>query len=96
MSYEIWLKKLESAEKKSIIQRNIRKVIYKFQDGGEMCEEYSMDTGVLLRRLWKVKKELLSDENWYTEVGDILRSINEAFEVKESATEVINNKLLFR
>lgn len=90
MSYETWLKKLDTAEKKSVIQRNTRKIVYKFQDGNEMCEEYSMDTGVLLRRLWKAKKELLNEHNWYTEVGDTFRNINETFEVKESSTEVTN------
>lgn len=88
MSYEIWLRRLQLAEKKSLIQRNVRKIAYKFQDGEEMCEEYSMDTGIILRRMWKQKKELIGEATWKTELGDTPRSLSEPFEVKESATEV--------
>ncbi|XP_053666209.1 protein DPCD [Anopheles marshallii] len=70
MSYIDWLALIKSAEKSSIIQGNVRKVHYRFPDGRQMAEEYSTDTGVVLRRAWKNKTALLQKEEWLIELGD--------------------------
>ncbi|KFB43970.1 AGAP012517-PA-like protein [Anopheles sinensis] len=56
MSYVSWIALIKSAEKTSAVQGNTRKVHYRFLDGREMVEEYSMDTGVILRRAWKTNR----------------------------------------
>ena len=99
MSYAAWLNYLRMAEKTSILRGNIRKVHYKFHDGAEMLEDYSLETGMLVRRSWKIKRSLLtstSDElqgdlNFGVdiEVGDAVRPLGQSeFLVKESVTEV--------
>ncbi|XP_049295154.1 protein DPCD [Anopheles funestus] len=70
MSYESWLGLIKAANKSSIIQGKVRKVHYRFPDGREMAEEYSTDTGVVLRRAWKNKTALLQKEEWTIELGD--------------------------
>lgn len=47
-----------------------RKVHFKFSDGREMVEEYSLDTNVTLRRAWKVTKKFGAQPKWETEIGD--------------------------
>lgn len=90
MSFANWLNKIKNAEKSSVITGRSRKVHYKFADGQEMSEEYSMDTGVLQRRAWKREKALGGEANWEIELGDIIRSLNsqDKFVVQESVTEV--------
>lgn len=93
MSYREWLELLSSAEKASIISGRCRKIHYKFPRGGqEMIEEYSLDTGVLLRRAWKRKKELRGDTGWEIELGDsipdVARGDDGGFIMKESNSEV--------
>lgn len=93
MSYSDWINHLRNAEKTSTLNGNSRKIHYKFSDGSEMVEEYSMETGVCLRRAWKKKHELRGDPDWETELGEPVRNIEEAakettFLVKESSSEV--------
>lgn len=90
MSFTNWLNKIKSAEKSSAISDRIRKVHYKFTDGQEMAEEYSMDTGVIQRRAWKREKTLGGEPDWEIELGDKVRSLNsqDKFIVQESVTEV--------
>lgn len=90
MSFANWLKQIQNAEKSSAISGRTRKVHYKFTDGQEMAEEYSMDTGVLQRRAWKREKALGGEAKWEIELGDIGRSLNseDQFAVRESVTEV--------
>lgn len=47
-----------------------RKVHYKFSDGKEMVEEYSLDTNCVIRRAWKCNKKFGSQPYWDVEVGD--------------------------
>lgn len=57
-----------------------------------MVEEYSLDTGVLLRRAWKRNKELRGEAVWDIEVGDSIPDVavadDGAFLMRESNTEV--------
>lgn len=96
MSYREWMELLSSAEKSSIISGKCRKIHYKFPRGGqEMIEEYSLETGVLLRRAWKRKHELRGDPGWEIELGDsipdVARADDGAFMMKESNSEVSRN-----
>uniref|UniRef100_A0A182WAX7 Protein DPCD n=1 Tax=Anopheles minimus TaxID=112268 RepID=A0A182WAX7_9DIPT len=98
MSYECWLALVKSAEKSSIIQGSVRKVHYRFPDGREMAEEYSTDTGVVLRRAWKNKTALLQKEEWAIELGDSIPvglKENELM-LRESNTEPLLSKRITR
>ncbi|XP_058120362.1 protein DPCD [Anopheles ziemanni] len=98
MSFASWIVLIKSAEKTSAVQGNIRKVHYRFLDGREMVEEYSMDTGVILRRAWKTKSELMRKDEWQIELGDPIPvglKENELV-VKESSSEPILSKRLTR
>lgn len=100
MSFEPWLNYLRNAEKTSFITGKIRKVHYKFSDGAEMLEEYSMETGVLMRRAWKKKQDVLCMQrandnlnktlfNWDIELGELAPvTQTDDFMVKESNTAV--------
>lgn len=90
MSFESWLNKIKNAEKSSVITGRSRKIHYKFADGQEMAEEYSMDTGVIQRRAWKREKTLGGEPDWDIELGDKVRSLNseDKFIVQEAVTEV--------
>ncbi|XP_040151013.1 protein DPCD [Anopheles arabiensis] len=98
MSYEDWLNLVKSADKSSVIQGNVRKVHYRFPDGREMAEEYSTDTGVVLRRAWKNKSTLLHKEDWVLELGEsIPAGLKENEEMlKECCTEPLLTKRLTR
>lgn len=61
---------IKSAEKASFLSGKNRKVHYKFPNGSEMAEEYSMETGVLQRRAWKKNQHLMGEGDWELEVGD--------------------------
>lgn len=104
MSFVAWLDYLKSAEKSSIIQSEVRKIRYKFPDGAEMMEEYSMSTGIVLKRAWKKKRDMLTFSptdsaigdghfRWEYELGDFTRPLkNSEFLFKESPTEVWYDK----
>lgn len=98
MSYESWLALIKSADKSSIIHGNARKVHYRFPDGREMVEEYSTDTGVVLRRAWKNKTVLMQKEEWIIELGESIPvglKENELM-LKESCSEPILSKRVTR
>lgn len=65
MSYERWLNYIESADKIAFIVGKTRKVSYKFFDGAEMIEEYNTETGILIRRAWKSRHDVLCSTSWY-------------------------------
>ncbi|XP_075164027.1 protein DPCD [Haematobia irritans] len=104
MSYDNWLTYLKSAEKNSMISGTSRKVFYKFPDGHQMAEEYSMDTGVVQKRAWRKCKQLMGDPEWEVELGEDARQLNASnekdeirgddgsFTVKISNTEPILSK----
>lgn len=106
MSYEPWLNCIRNAEKSSFITGKIRKVHYKLNDGSEMLEEYSMDTGILMRRAWKKKTDVLcmkpADDNinnimyeWNIELGELVPMPSAGdFMVKESNTAVSITRIL--
>lgn len=66
----IWYQSLQAAEKSCLKEDKIKKIHYKFEDEREMVDEYNIDTQVLIRRAWKLKGKLRSDEKWEVEVGD--------------------------
>lgn len=72
MSYENWINLLKSAEKASFLSGKNRKIHYKFPNGNEMAEEYSMETGVIQRRAWKKRNQLMGEASWELELGDAL------------------------
>ncbi|KAL7733383.1 hypothetical protein ACLKA6_004871 [Drosophila palustris] len=76
MSYQNWLNYLQSAEKNSMISGKLRKVLYKFPDGRQMAEEYSMDTGMVQRRAWRKCKQLMGEPEWEIELGEEPRQLN--------------------
>lgn len=51
-----------------------------------------MDTGVVLRRMWKKKKDLRGEPEWSIELGEVLPNLigngDGNFIVKESSTAV--------
>ncbi|XP_073837203.1 protein DPCD [Musca autumnalis] len=104
MSYENWLNYLKSAEKNSMLSGRSRKVFYKFPDGNQMAEEYSMETGVVQKRAWRKCKQLMGEPEWEVELGedsrqlgagaekDDIRNADGSFVVKVSNTEPILSK----
>uniref|UniRef100_A0A0K8TQ81 Protein DPCD n=1 Tax=Tabanus bromius TaxID=304241 RepID=A0A0K8TQ81_TABBR len=87
MPYSAWLDLIKSAEKYSTIMKGVRKIHYTFPDKREMVEEYSMDTGVVVRRAWKKPKDLLGESKWELELGEDHKLSSESnFLVKESET----------
>uniref|UniRef100_A0A2M4AY37 Protein DPCD n=1 Tax=Anopheles triannulatus TaxID=58253 RepID=A0A2M4AY37_9DIPT len=70
MAFDKWLQSIKKAEKRSSVVGNVRTVYYRFSDGREMVEEYSIETGVVLKRAWKVKPTLIRKEEWEIELGD--------------------------
>lgn len=106
MSFERWMNYIKDAEKSSIISGTTRKIHYKFKDDAEMMEEYSMETGILLRRAWKKKRNMLSTQmntncfdgsifHWNIELGDIYPATYDSnCLVKESNTTVILKKTI--
>lgn len=98
MSYETWINYIKSSEKTSFISGKLRRIHYKFPDGNEMTEEYNMETGVLIKRAWKKKKDILcmntddissTNFNWEIELGEYIKPLKtDEFLLKESQTEV--------
>ncbi|XP_043466655.1 protein DPCD [Leptopilina heterotoma] len=70
MSSKDWLKSIKDAKKTAIIQNGCRKVHYLFETNKEMVEEYHVDTGVIIRRIWREKGKLGQDAGWIVEIGD--------------------------
>ncbi|XP_052861891.1 protein DPCD [Anopheles cruzii] len=98
MSYAHWLQLIRNAEKTSSLQGNVRQVHYRFPDGREMAEEYSTETGVIIRRAWKKKTELMRKEEWEIELGEPLPvglNSNELV-LQEAATEPSLRKRITR
>ncbi|XP_019529215.3 protein DPCD [Aedes albopictus] len=99
MSYVEWLAKIRSADKSSAIQGTVRKVHYTFQDGTEMAEEYSTETGCVLRRAWKVRSDLLRKDDWEIELGEPIPKAlknGDEFALQEAATEPLLSKRVTR
>ncbi|XP_055373138.1 protein DPCD [Condylostylus longicornis] len=96
MSFESWINLIKEAEKTSLINGNVRKIHYKFKNGKEMVEEYSLETGVIQRRAWKICKELMGDPVWDIELGEVmnvpLTQDQQNLVVRESNTEPILTK----
>lgn len=91
MSFESWINYIQNAEKSSFCSGKIQNVHYKFTDGAEMIEEYSMETWILLRRSWKKKRNILDGTfvKWDIEVGDTFQSIDDLnFILKEADISV--------
>ncbi|RZF43055.1 hypothetical protein LSTR_LSTR001233 [Laodelphax striatellus] len=84
---EDWLGSIRRAEKTAIMQNGKRKVHYKFPNGHEMAEEYSMETNVLLRRAWRKKTDIRRPSEWEVEVGDPEHQFNnvDSIGLKESS-----------
>lgn len=105
MSCERWMNYIRNAEKSICCAGNIRKVHYKFKDDAEMIEEYSMETSILLRRLWKKKPHIFGIQtnhnefnetlfNWDIELGEIVGPIYDTnFLFKETDKAVIVESL---
>lgn len=99
MSLKRWMNYIESADKSSIISGKTRKIFYKFKDSAEMIEEYNIETGILIRRAWKRKHNLLSAHtssfdgsafDWDVELGDVFPSTQDSsLFLTESNTMVI-------
>ncbi|RUS79427.1 hypothetical protein EGW08_012804 [Elysia chlorotica] len=73
---ELWLGKLQSAQKTCIIQDGRRKIHFTFPDGTEMAEEYDTKTGDLLVRKWRKKGTLGGAGRWEIEIGEQSTPIN--------------------
>lgn len=102
MSFQSWIDYIKNAEKTSFISGKLRRVHYKMRDGAEMIEEYSMDTGILVKRAWKKKRDILCTDsaddmnnahyNWDIELGEKIQPLKSSeFFVKESTSEVSAN-----
>lgn len=100
MSFQSWIDYIKNAKKVSFISGKLRRIHYTMQDGAEMVEEYSMDTGVLVKRAWKKKRDILctasADDpnsihyNWDVELGEQIQPLKSSeFLVKESTSEVM-------
>ncbi|XP_055536010.1 protein DPCD [Wyeomyia smithii] len=99
MSYVEWLAKVRGADKSSAIQGKIRKVHYNFPDGSEMMEEYSIETGIILRRAWKLRSDVFRKDDWQVELGDpIPKSLTKADSMMlcEASTEPVLSKRVTR
>lgn len=87
MSYENWLNYLKSAEKNSMISGRSRKIFYKFPDGQQMAEEYSLDTGVVQKRAWRKSKQLVGEPEWEIELGEDPRQLGPAGDASDLRNE---------
>ncbi|CAD7003065.1 protein DPCD [Ceratitis capitata] len=91
MSYESWLNYLRCAEKHSMISGRCRKIHYKFPDGQQMAEEYSMDTGIVQRRAWRKCKQLMGEPEWEIELGETSRQINQCLGGGDADSSINND-----
>ncbi|XP_065920522.1 protein DPCD-like [Dysidea avara] len=64
-----WFSKLKAAKKTFLIQDERRKIHFLFSDGTEMCEEYDLESGLLLVRKWHQRSDLGRSDKWEYEVG---------------------------
>lgn len=98
MSYSDWLNDIRNAEKNSMISGKVRKVFYKFTDGRQMAEEYSLDTGVIQKRAWRKSKTLMGEPDWEMELGEVphfqnkVEDASDGFTLRQSNTEPILSK----
>lgn len=90
MSAENWLQRIQNAKKTCIVENNLKKVHFLFDDRTEMVEEYNMQTDCLTRRAWRIKNELGGEGNWTVEIGDPEPSmmLNDNNLIKESSSTV--------
>lgn len=91
MSYENWINYLRSAEKHSMISGHCRKIHYKFPNGQQMAEEYSMETGIVQRRAWRKCKQLMGEPEWEIELGETPRQINQGLGGGDADNSSITN-----
>ncbi|XP_055307672.1 protein DPCD isoform X2 [Sitodiplosis mosellana] len=108
MSYERWMNYIRNAEKTLFCSGKIRKFHYKFNDDKEMIEEYNIETGILMRRAWKKKQNIMglhtefnelngSFFDWDIELGEIIRpTFDSNFLVKETDIMPILTKRITR
>ncbi|GFO46260.1 protein dpcd-like [Plakobranchus ocellatus] len=73
---DLWLAKLQSAQKTCLIQDDRRKIHFTFADGTEMAEEYDVKTADLLVRKWRKKGTLGGVGRWEMEVGEQSLPVN--------------------
>lgn len=85
-----WLIDIKKAKKEALLEGNLKKVRYEFENGQEMVEEYNLDTNIVTRRAWRVKSKVGGDENWEIELGDPQPNQfqNGNSLIKESSTQV--------
>ncbi|XP_035793751.1 protein DPCD-like isoform X1 [Anopheles albimanus] len=98
MNFSTWLQCIDKAKKTTSVLGNIRTVYYRFLDGREMIEEYNIETGIVLKRAWKVKSRLIRKDEWEIELGDSKCPIfieNEPI-LKEAETEPVMSKRITR
>ncbi|GFS02655.1 protein DPCD-like [Elysia marginata] len=73
---DIWLGKLQSAQKTCLIQDGRRKIHFTFPDATEMAEEYDTKTNDLIVRKWRKKGTLGGAGRWEMEIGEQSVPIN--------------------
>lgn len=73
-----------------MVDKNLKKVHYEFEDGKELVEEYDLTTNCVTRRAWRCNKELKGEESWEIEVGDPTPKYNaeEKCMIREDASQV--------
>ncbi|CAG9770101.1 unnamed protein product [Ceutorhynchus assimilis] len=65
-----WFTKLKNAKKSCLVDNNLKKIHYEFNDGKELVEEYDLSTNCLTKRAWRCNKQLKEEATWDIEVGD--------------------------
>lgn len=84
-----WLNQIKQAKKTCMLQDNLKKVHFDFENGREMVEEYNLDTNVVTRRAWKVKGQMGGAGEWEIELGDPEYSQKEhTLVIKENSSQV--------
>lgn len=88
-----WLTKVRNAKKTCILENNLKKVHFLFDDKSEMVEEYNTETECLTRRAWRLKNDLGGEGKWEVEIGDPeptrMEGSNDNVHIKESNEAVI-------
>lgn len=93
-----WYNRILKAKKSCLVQNNLRKIHYLFDNGQEMVEEYNTDTKVLTRRAWRKKDELGNEDDWDIEIGDPEPSCfkREQFIIESSTQVNVNYSTLMK
>ncbi|XP_066257688.1 protein DPCD [Euwallacea similis] len=66
-----WFTQLQKAKKTCLVDKNLKKIHFDFEDGRELVEEYDLSTTLLTRRAWRFNKGFNKNEDvWEVEVGD--------------------------